>query len=114
MRAPLAGMVGLALLSACVQPGEPVRQPQQTVIFNPDAYGLAVLPGNQRVDFGRSPKGVIPALTRELGRPTTMPLTGCPSGIIQRLRWADLELSFTPERFVGWKRGAEQRGLVCS
>ncbi|NDW54331.1 hypothetical protein [Aliiroseovarius sp. PrR006] len=113
MRSPLAGLMGLLLLSACVQPGAPVRQPQQTVTIAPDAQGLAVLPSNQRVDFGRSSKGVIPALTRELGRPNALPLTGCPTDITHRLRWAELELSFTPERFVGWKRGTEQRGRVC-
>ncbi|WP_282181997.1 hypothetical protein [Aliiroseovarius marinus] len=110
----LAGLMGLALLSACVQPSGPTPASRQAVSFVPDAQGLAVLPSNQRVDFGRSPKGVIPALTRELGRPTTLPLTGCPTGITQRLRWAELELSFTAERFVGWKRGADQRGRVCA
>ena len=113
MRPLFAGVMGLALLSACVQPGEPMPQPRQAVSFAPDAQGLAVLPSNQRVDFGRSPKGVIPTLTRELGRPTAIPLTGCPSDITERLRWEELELSFTSERFVGWKRGSDQRGRVC-
>ena len=109
----LAGVMGLALLSACVHPSTPTPALRQAVSFAPDAQGLAVLPSNQRVDFGRSPKGVIPALTRELGRPTALPLSDCPTGITQRLRWADLELSFTAERFVGWKRGTDQRGRVC-
>lgn len=111
---PLAALIGLALLSACVQPEGQPRQIRQGAEFVPDAQGLAVLPVNQRVDFGRSPKGVIPTLTRELGRPAVLPLIGCPAGITQRLRWADLELSFTPERFVGWKQGAEQQGRVCA
>ncbi|WP_424941422.1 hypothetical protein [Aliiroseovarius sp. S253] len=114
MRALFAGVIGLALLSACVQPEGQTRQKHQGVEFAPDAQGLAVLPSNQRVDFGRSPKGVIPAMIRELGRPTAMSLNDCPAGITQRLRWADLELSFTSERFVGWKRGTEQQGRVCA
>lgn len=114
MRALRAGLVGLALLSACVQPGAPTPEPRQAVSFAPDAQGMAVLPSNQRVDFGRSPKGVIRALTRELGRPTPLPLTSCPTGITQRLRWGELELSFTAERFVGWKRGTDQHGRVCA
>lgn len=111
---PLAALIGLALLSACVQPEGQPRQSRQGVEFVPDAQGLAVLPGNQRVDFGRAPKGVIPALTRELGRPSILPLAGCPADITQRMRWADLELTFTSERFVGWKRASETQGRVCS
>lgn len=115
MRVLFAGVVGASLmLSACVQPDGQTRQSREGVDFAPDAQGLAVLPSNQRVDFGRSPKGVIPAMTRELGRPRVLPLAGCPAGIAQRLSWGDLELSFTAERFVGWRRGADKSGRVCA
>ncbi|SMR82574.1 hypothetical protein SAMN04488030_2927 [Aliiroseovarius halocynthiae] len=113
MRCVCAAFGVVVALSACVQPSAQV-QPRKGATFLPDAQGLAVQPSAQRVDFGRSPKGVIPALTRELGRPAVLPLTGCPTGIAQRMRWGDLELTFTSERFVGWKQGEGQHGRVCT
>ena len=101
------------MLSACVQPSAQV-EPCKDVAFVPDTQGLAVQPSAQRVDFGRSPKGVIPALTRELGHPSVLSLAGCPTDIASRLRWEDLELTFTSERFVGWKQADNQRGRVCA
>lgn len=113
MRGVVVALGLAAMLAGCVQPADAPRQKRSGASFIPDAQGLSVVPVNQRVDFGRSPKGVIPALTRELGRPTALALTGCPAGITQRLRWRDLELTFTAERFVGWKQGAAQQGRVC-
>lgn len=102
------------MLTACVQPAAKTGQSRQGVDFAPDANGLAVLPSAQRVDFGRSPKGVIPALTRELGKPKVLGLTGCPPTITRRMQWNDLELTFTQERFVGWTQGAATAGTTCN
>lgn len=113
MRALISGLIGLALLTACVQPDAQTGQNRQGVEFAPDANGLAVMPSAQRVDFGRSPKGVIPVLTRELGKPKVLGLTGCPPSITRRMQWDDLELTFTQERFVGWRKGDAQHGRVC-
>lgn len=112
MRAVCTVLGVAAMLSACVQTGAQVGS-SKGARFVPDAQGLAVLPSAQRVDFGRSPKGVIPVLTRELGRPSVLPLAGCPAGITSRMRWGDLELTFTSERFVGWKQGGNQQGRIC-
>jgi len=71
------------------------------------------MPGALRIDFGRAPEGVIAAVTRVLGRPETLPLSGCPAAIATRLRWDDLDLTFTADRFVGWRTPAGQAGQVC-
>ncbi len=84
-----------------------------------DAGGLAIVgPGimgtdGQRIDFGRAPSGVIAALERELGPGRALGLDGCPSGVRQQIAWGDLVLTFTDERFVGWRGAAGGAGQTC-
>lgn len=84
------------------------------VSFIPDANGLAVPETGQRMDFGRSPRGMIPVLERELGPVREHALAGCPPGVVQRLEWDGMILTFTPERFVGWTQGRQSAGQVCA
>ncbi len=82
--------------------------------FVPDANGLADIGTGMRIDFSRSPEGVVPTLDRVLGRHTTLPLTGCPANIRQNLLWGDLTLAFTDEQFVGWQQAGASAGQVCA
>ncbi|MDE9450117.1 hypothetical protein J3R80_06505 [Aliiroseovarius sp. Z3] len=100
----------LAGLTACVAPA-PTRS---AVVIRPDATGLQVDPVNKRIDFGRSPKGVVPAMDRELGRHVALPLEGCPTGVVRQLQWNDLVLTFTRERFVGWRDATGRQGQTCA
>ena len=102
----------LPLLAACTMPATIPRAPQITLA--PDASGLAVAPSGLRIDFDRSPEGVVPSLDRALGRHTALPLTGCPANIRQNLRWGDLTLTFTEERFVGWRQQGQSAGQTCT
>ncbi|MDA5092932.1 hypothetical protein O2N63_02435 [Aliiroseovarius sp. KMU-50] len=85
-----------------------------SVTFVPDLEGILVLPHDKRIDFGRSPMGVVPILDREMGMRKVRSLSGCPADITARYQWGDLVLSFTPERFVGWRKGARSQGLTCA
>ncbi|MCK0140127.1 hypothetical protein [Aliiroseovarius sp. F47248L] len=100
----------LAGLTACVAP----TPTKSVVVVHPDGAGLQVDPVNKRIDFGRSPKGVVPAMDRELGRHSALRLEGCPVGIVQQLQWNDLVLTFTQERFVGWRNGTGRQGQTCA
>ncbi len=106
------GALLILFLAGCQSAMAPTVAPSSITLV-PDAEGLMVLPLGKRIDFGRSPKGVIPALDRELGAHTDLPLTGCPAGIIARHRWGNLELSFTAERFVGWRQDGQTQGQIC-
>lgn len=81
--------------------------------FTPDPRGLAVDGTGLRIDFGRAPGGVIAALDRALGPGEDLGGNGCPAGVTRQIGWGDLVLSFTDERFVGWRRGSQQAGKVC-
>ena len=70
-------------------------------------------PGGQRIDFGRAPSGVMAALDREIGPGRAMLVEGCPAGVVAQRAWGDMVLTFTAERFVGWRRGTALAGLVC-
>ncbi len=72
------------------------------------------MPIDMRIDFGRSPEGVIRALDRELGPHRALPLSDCPQGVQERLQWGDLVLTFSDEQFIGWRRGDHARGIVCA
>lgn len=91
-----------------------VQTPTPSISLVPDAEGVLVQPYQMRIDFGRSPKGVVPVLDRELGVHKAMPLTKCPAGIARQSKWGSLVLSFTQERFVGWRQGTQTQGLVCA
>lgn len=101
------------MLAACTP-----APPAPSVTFHPDAGGLEVRPSGLRVDFGRAPSGVIPALDRSLGAHRSVALGTCPHGIVQQLAWrgpvGDLVLTFTDHRFVGWRQGAAHAGQVCT
>ncbi len=100
-------------LAACQRP--PLQEPRPArIALTPDAAGLSVLPHQQRIDFGRAPAGVISVLDRELGPHEALPLAGCPAAITARHRWADLELTFTTERFVGWRQNGVGAGQTCA
>jgi len=108
MRLPVAG--ALLLLAACA--GTTPRAP--SVSFVGDAGGIAVPEVGQRIDFGRAPAGVIAAFEREYGRKgEEMSLAGCPSGVTRQGIWGDFVLTFTDERFVGWRTGDLAAGQTC-
>jgi hypothetical protein len=107
MRAAVAAL----FLSACAA-GAP-EAVRQGVAFVPDARGLGVAGHSQRIDFGRSPEGVIAALDRERGAGRVLAVSGCPAGVQRQVAWDDLVLTFTEERFVGWRRGDAAAGQVC-
>lgn len=110
---------GLALALGLVVAGcggADLSEPQTLrsgVTFAPDANGLAVVNSAQRIDFGRAPSGVISVLDRELGKGRTLGLQGCPEGIVRQSEWNGLVLTFSAERFVGWREGGAQAGQVC-
>lgn len=89
------------------------------ISFETDANGLEILgAGNTetsggRIDFGRSPAGVIPLLERELGPGRVLDLTNCPAGVTTQVAWGDLVLTFTDERFVGWRSAGGAAGQTC-
>ena len=112
MSRALAAFLFLAACGTIPLTGKsPVRTGAQ---FVPDAGGLAVTDSALRVDFGRAPDGVIPVLDRELGRHDALPLSGCPAGVGQQLAWGDLTLTFTKERFVGWRNATGHAGQICA
>ncbi len=84
------------------------------IIITPDDGGLSVDGTGMRIDFGRAPAGVIAALDRDLGRSTELSLAGCPAGIVSQRSWGALVLTFSAERFVGWRKGAQTVGQSCS
>ena len=109
----------MALVAGCVEvpPERATRAPKQDVTFVPDAQGIAVAPLGLRLDFGRAPKGVVAPLDRDLGPHKVLAVTGCPSGkeqIAAQYAWGALVLTFTTERFVGWRKGAKSQGVTCA
>ena len=79
-----------------------------------DSGGLAIAGGGEgRIDFGRSPAGVIPLLERELGPGRELDLVNCPFGITRQIAWGDLVLTFTDEQFVGWRGASGAAGQTC-
>lgn len=111
------GLVVAAALSGCgndMTGNRAAGNARQGVTFVPDAQGLAISGRSERIDFGRSPRGVIPILDREVGNRQELGVTGCPAGVVRQVAWGDLVLTFGRERFVGWKKGPEQSGSVCA
>jgi hypothetical protein len=106
-------LAALLLLAAC-SAGLPVPAPHTGVRFVGDAQGLAVPEAAKRIDFGRSPKGVIPIMDREMGQGRALSLAGCPAGVVRQQAWGELVLSFTAERFVGWRNGSAAAGQTCA
>ena len=92
---------------------------KQGIALETDAGGLAItgsgftVPGGQRIDFGRAPSGVIAVLERELGPGRALGLTNCPAAVRQQIAWGDLVLTFTDERFVGWRGADGAAGQTC-
>lgn len=76
--------------------------------------GLSVTPFGLRIDFGRAPEGTISAMNQGAKRQQTLGIIGCPSDIIQQLRWGDLVLTFTDEQFVGWRTNDAMQGRICA
>ncbi|OIP86496.1 MAG: hypothetical protein AUK37_03160 [Rhodobacterales bacterium CG2_30_65_12] len=104
-----------AALAGCAAPGglaDRLGGPGATFIA--DANGLAVDGSSLRIDFGRAPSGVIAALDRELGKGRVLGVAGCPAGIADQRDWGGLVLSFTTERFVGWRREVSSAGETCA
>ncbi len=98
-------------LGACAAPVMAPSAP--AVTLTPDANGLAVAPSGLRIDFDRSPAGVIAVLDRVRGRHVVLSLARCPDDMRQQLRWGDLVLTFTDEGFVGWRQDGRMAGRVC-
>ena len=108
-------LLAALLLSACgasVSQG-PGSQPSPRPLLVPDAGGLAETRTGLRVDFDRAPEGVIAIAERSYGPHAALPLTGCPPGIARQLRWGEITLTFTRERFVGWKTAQAAAGQTC-
>ncbi len=90
------------------------REEPQGIQLETDAGGLAIVgAGDQRIDFGRAPSGVVAALERELGPGRALDLAGCPTEVRQQVAWGDLVLTFTDEQFVGWRGIDSAAGQVC-
>ncbi|MBV7410975.1 hypothetical protein KJP29_18500 [Maritimibacter sp. DP1N21-5] len=105
----------LLLLAGCGAAGTvPTTPARQGVTFVPDANGLGVAGRSTRIDFGRSPSGVIPVMEREVGQGRDKPLANCPSGVVRVVDYAGLELSFSDERFVGWRQDDASAGQTCA
>lgn len=86
----------------------------QAIMLETDAEGLAIVgTGGQRIDFGRAPSGVIAVLERDLGPGRALDLTNCPGDVRQQIAWGDLILTFTDERFVGWRGAQGAAGQTC-
>lgn len=114
----LVAALALLLVAACTTPqGGPTTgsgSKRIGVAFAPDAGGLAVVGRIQRIDFGRAPPGVKAVLTRETSiKPRSLPIAGCPRGVMERLQWGDLTLVFSMQQFVGWQTSSGAAGVVC-
>ena len=111
-----AALIALPLMVLALQGCTPPTQlaPKVGIDLIPDSQGLGIEGSRQRIDFGRSPKGVFPTLTRELGAGKPVSLAGCPAGILQQVEWGDITLTFTNERFVGWKTATARAGQTCA
>lgn len=108
------GLALAALLAGCGGVGLVTTQAARSgATFAPDAHGLAVVGSAQRIDFGRAPSGVISALDRELGKGRVLGAEGCPAAIVSQREWDGLVLTFTGERFVGWRDDNGQAGQIC-
>ena len=102
------------LLAACsTGAAAPSQAPRTGAQFAPDSTGLAVVGSSLRVDFGRSPAGVIPLVERELGPGRALDVADCPAGVTHQIAWGDLVLTFTGERFVGWRNAGASAGQTC-
>jgi hypothetical protein len=84
----------------------------------PDANGLQPNGTPLRIDFGRAEAGVIPAVSRLLGRDPVSrgPVVGCS---LSAVRWdTGLTLWFDSEAFVGWTAadsiGTGSAGHTCT
>jgi len=111
----VCGLMSFAFLSGCDGAGlalPPVARAGVDLV--PDAAGLGLRGSTLRIDFGRSPSGVIATLDRSQGRGRALGLAGCPGDIAQQRAWGGLILSFTDERFVGWRDGTGAAGTTCA
>ncbi len=108
------GVLAALLLSGCAVTGAADRvPPNPSPGLVPDRNGLAVVGTGLRIDFDRAPAGVIAALDRLRGAHRPLPLETCPAGILRQYQWGDLILTFTDERFVGWRQAGASAGLIC-
>lgn len=111
------GAVLAVVLAGCAgapptdRPGQTARQ---GIALAPDAQGLGIVGRAERIDFGRSPRGMIPIMDREKGDHRELGLDGCPTGVVKQLAWGDLVLTFGRERFIGWRQGAASAGTTCA
>jgi hypothetical protein len=112
-------LVFCLVLAGCGGPGaglferKPAEEPRG-ISLETDAGGLQIVGGGAgRIDFGRSPAGVIPLLERELGPGRELDLVNCPFGVTQQIAWGDLVLTFTDEQFVGWRGQNGAAGQTC-
>jgi hypothetical protein len=98
------------VLAACAPTPETAPPPA----FAPDAEGIALLGGPQRIDFGRTQEGVIAAVTRLEGRGPAG-TTVCPSGATA-VRWpSGLSLHFSDSAFLGWVHtDGSSAGIPCA
>lgn len=113
-----AALIACLVLAGCGGGGVDLnpfdRKTPQAIQLETDAGGLAIIgTGGQRIDFGRAPSGVISVLERDLGPGRALALTNCPAGVSQQIAWGDLILTFTDERFVGWRGAQGAAGQTC-
>jgi len=107
-------LVACAVLTGCAGvTGSQHSTTRQGVSFVPDQAGLGVAGSALRIDFGRAPSGVIAALNREFGPGRELGVASCPAGIMTQREWSGLILTFTDERFAGWRQAGESAGQIC-
>lgn len=114
MKPAITGVWALSVLLAGCSGLPNAHVPRPGAAFVPDANGLAVVGSPQRIDFGRAPSGVITVLNREVGPGRDLGVSTCPTGIVTQRAWRGLVLSFTDERFVGWRNADGSAGQTCS
>jgi len=113
-RAPLLICLVLAGCGGGVDLNPFARSTPRAIQLETDAGGLAIVgSGGQRIDFGRAPSGVISVLERDLGPGRALDLIDCPAEIRRQIAWGDLVLTFTDERFVGWRGVDGAAGQTC-
>jgi hypothetical protein len=109
-----ATLMACAVLAGCAEVSATQQATgRQGISFTPDQAGLAVTGNALRIDFGRAPAGVIAALDRELGPGRDLGVAGCGADISAQRDWGGLVLTFTSERFVGWRQAGESAGQIC-
>ena len=98
-----AAWLAMLLLAACAVPGG-VAVNRDAPALRLAADGLRPDGTELRIDFGRAKSGVIPAVTRLIGKPPSDDVTNaeCGAGPVNTVSWDGLHLNFMNGDFLGW------------